>query len=106
MNDGLAGVLRRARQRIDHPGKWISYWSISNDGKRLCASHAVLDVQGERFDEMSDLTARAIHALAEESGINPLWKDYERVAYANGQGPHRRIMAMYDRAIEKAEATT
>jgi len=100
----IVDILRRAKQRINKPQKWISYWSVSDDGKRLCAAHAVGWAAGcdDSLSEFSSDALAALKALAAESGINPLWTDYERVAYLNG-GRHRDVMAAFDRAIQRLE---
>mgnify|MGYP001583025543 FL=1 len=92
-------ILIQARARIDKPQKWLSYWSVSKDGKRVCAAHAL---RYGLLDEWEPEYLDALHRLAEASwGLNEHWSDYDRVAYVNG-GTHRDVMAMYDRAIADA----
>ncbi len=95
-------VLIKARARIDKPCKWCAYWSSSDDGRRLGANGvvwwAVGDWNPHKFLKPSSLAAQALHALAEASGINPQWRDSERVTYLD---THKEVMAMFDKAISK-----
>lgn len=89
----LLEVLIKARKRIDKPSKWCSYWSASEDGRRLGADGAVWWA----CDGDKALERQAMHALAEAGGLNHLWDDNSRVTYL---GTHREVMAMFDKAIE------
>ena len=95
-------ILRLARERINSPSKWVSHWSISEDGKRICAATAIERVAGGNGPVRSwPLVAQqALKALAAESGVSPQWTDYDRVAWLNSLS-HRAVMAAFDRAIER-----
>lgn len=74
-------VLRKARARIDKPSKWISYWSKSNDGKRLGADGAIWWVivddvltTGESMEEMRlHYSSRTIGVVLFARGKCPDW---------------------------------
>lgn len=93
IKSNILDVLLRAKARIDKPSKWISYWSQSDDGKKLGADGAIWEVAG--FN--TELSKKVIHILAEASGINPLWDDNSRITYLCR---HHEVMAMFDKAIE------
>jgi len=86
-------VLRKARDKIDKPSKWCMYWWESMDGKRLGTDGAIWWAAGGD----KDLEKQAFRALAEVSGINPMWSDYDRVCFIY---KHREVMSMFDKAIE------
>ena len=84
-------VLIKARDRIDKPWKWISYWSVSDDGRRFGADGVI-----RRATDDDELRQEAIQVLAEFSGINPMWDALDRVVNVD---KHRAVMAMFDKAI-------
>ena len=86
-------LLIQARKRIDKPQKWISWWSQSDDGRRLGIDGAIWRTSGG--DEA--LEKGAFRILAEYSGINPRWSDYDRVVYLC---KHSEVMEMLNKAIE------
>ena len=90
----VEAILIKARSLIDKPQKWCAYWFESDDGRRLGADGAVWRVAGFNTDE----SRQAIHALAEQSGSNPIWDDPSRVIYL---GTHKEVMAMFDKAISE-----
>lgn len=95
-------VLATARNRINRPSKWISYWSVSNDGKRLCAYGAIAD-QCDDWQSRTPEQEAALRLLASETGLNPRWSPVQRVIYFNGDGRrHRDVMGLYERAINQA----
>lgn len=89
----LKELLIKVRARIDKPQKWISFWSQSDDGRRLGIDGAVWAVANG--DKM--LETEAFKVLAQYSGINALWGDHHRVTYLC---KHTEVMAMLDKAIE------
>lgn len=96
-------ILVKAKERIGTPSRWCRYWSVSEDGHRICAASAVGWAAGcgGRLSRYTPKALIALKALADASGINPLWTDYDRVTHVNGES-HRAVMAMYERAIKAA----
>ena len=102
-------VLTKAKARIDKPQKWVSYWSVSNDGKRVCALIAIREAAGmNAIANLSGLdnttTHEPLRLLAEETGLNPRWSAIDRITYFNDSSKHRDLMAAFDRAIKVAGA--
>lgn len=97
-------ILLKAKERISKPSRWCKHWSISDDGRRICAATAIgwaAGCQGP-LSRYSVEALTALSALAGVSGVNSQWSDYDRVAYRNGES-HKAVMAMFDRAIEQLE---
>ena len=90
-------VLEKARAKIDKPQKWCAYWSQSDDSHRLGVDGAVWATAGHKTEE----SEAAFRLLAEHSGVNDMWKPYDRVVYVS---LHKAVMKMFDRAIEELKA--
>ena len=90
----LLKLLQDARQHIDKAQKWCAYWWESDDGRRLGTDGAVWHFGGHG----TALSEAAFAILAKYSGINPMWKDQERITYLV---THKEVMTMFDNAIEE-----
>ncbi len=89
-------LLIKARQRIDKPQKWCSYWCQSDDGRRLGTDGVVWWAAGDD----KELAEQAFHILAQHSGACPTWPELERVIYLDR---HKDVMDMFDKAIEECK---
>jgi len=92
----LLEFLYKVQKKIDKPNKWVSYWSESEDGRRLGVDGAIWKLSGGA----KELEEKAFKVLAEYSGINPLWDTHHRVTYLI---THREVMGMFNRAILSLE---
>ena len=97
-------ILLKALERIGTHNKWCKYWSVSDDGKRLCATSAIgwaAGCSGPLSHYTADAFA-ALHILANCSGVNPAWSDYDRVAWRNADS-HKAVMDMFEQAINQSK---
>lgn len=100
----ILNALIKARNKIDKPSKWISYWCISDDGKRYGADGALWwAITGYTYlaplratKRQQKLYSDCMTILANQTNINPMWKAEDRVCYL---GKHKEVMDMFDKAI-------
>lgn len=103
-----AEVLRAAKDRIDKPWKWHRGWSISDNGRHICALTALKYTEsgqdGHDLMPITDAGKAALYLLADQTGINRLWPPASRLSYFNDGARHAEVMALFDRAIAAAES--
>jgi hypothetical protein len=104
LNKDVLNILLKAKERINKPCKWCSYWWESEDCKRLGTDGAIWwaispNLPKYKFNEYQTLLCNTtFDLLAEFSGINRRWESCDRITYLC---KHKDVMIMFDNAINK-----